>query len=147
MLERACGDPHKLGVVVTANEHDFSLIHRKKSRNIVRTLPNQDSSWLQVELTGGVATVDGYRIKRNDRHAEYKLQGFYQSGGSARWEDINASSDGNSEQNSDPRFFTTKCVSSRPYSIFRFVLLAEPRRNSLSLLHVELFGVWEPQDA
>jgi serine/threonine protein kinase len=140
LIDRAHGDPHKMGVVVTSNEHDFSTIHQKRSRNEVRTYSQSSPSWLQIEFIGGSLSIEGYRVKTSSSNHHYVLKGSNTTDKNiSKWETIEPR--GRGETSSDDLITSVKCFVDQSYSFFRFVL-EEPRNAALLLMHVELFGLW-----
>jgi hypothetical protein len=141
MLERSDGDPHRMGVTVTANEHDFSLIHKKGSRNVVRTYSKPSPPWIQFEFIDAAVTVEGYRIKTCSSRDRFVLKGSSSARGSPEWEVIEPQSD---ESNGD-HLLIVRCDPGEPYRVIRLVL-DEPHNSPLSILHVDLFGTLESED-
>jgi hypothetical protein len=137
MLQKHDGDPHKIGVVVTANAHDFSSLHVMQSEEEVRTYPKPLPCWIQIELINGDVTPTVFRIGRKSRNQRYVLKASNSAESDlAKWDSIEPKTDGIHE---DGRLVTVKCSGDQPYRFFRFVL-DEPRNAPLCLKHVELFG-------
>lgn len=134
-------DPHKCAVKITASYFDLSDFYSLDAKSSVWTY-SYGNSWFQIELTNGLAILNGFRIKKVEMKSFKIICTNNEKEPIESWTElINI----NEKEKNENNFIIYKF--SRPSPPIRFIRLIQtgPDLNdnlSLFLYHIDFFGCY-----
>ncbi|KAK8876254.1 hypothetical protein M9Y10_006449 [Tritrichomonas musculus] len=136
-------DPHKCPVIISASNFDFNSFHSLNAKHKISTY-SRENSWFQVELTRGIAVLNGFRLMKCNKNKlrSYKLICTDDSSKpESSWTTLIEINEETENEHNDLDIYEF----SHPSPPTRFVRLVQTGKNwydSLSLLfiHFDLFG-------